>query len=201
MSEIITCIINYTSKFCLFHTHFWDLWWFLCVSMTWNTFEIIWSKTTPCPSNPVGTAWLAGENAKFSGVRSSSKFSTGEIRKPTGDTTKPTREDMKIQRGELMNIMLWLKNIYTWFTLKHINGWVTFKCQKILRKIALAMISSLKVYNRIQYTNHHMNNAVTHQIYPRKSQYISLEQIFDMIYETKVSLSPGLVYPLSYVML
>ena len=135
----------------------------------------------------------------FSGVRPSSKLSTEEIRKPTGDTTKPTGEDKKIQRGELMNILHWLDNTYTWFTLKHINGWVTFKCQKILRKIALAMISSLKVYNRIQYTNHHMNNAVTHQIYPRKSQYISLEQIFDMIYETKVSLSPGLVYPLSYV--
>ena len=46
-----------------------------------------------------------------------------------------------------------------------------------------------------------MNNAVTNQIYPKKSQYISLDRIFDMMYETKVSLSPGLVYPLSYVML
>ena len=27
------------------------------------------------------------------------------------------------------------------------------------------------------------------------------DRIFDMMYETKVSLSPGLVYPLSYVML
>ena len=42
-----------------------------------------------------------------------------------------------------------------------------------------------------------MNNVVTNQIYPKNSQYISLDQIFYMIYETKVSLSPGLVYPLS----
>ena len=42
----------------------------------------------------------------FSGVRSSSNFSAGEIRKPTGDTTQPTGEDMKIQRVELMNILL-----------------------------------------------------------------------------------------------
>ena len=44
-----------------------------------------------------------------------------------------------------------------------------------------------------------MNNAVTNQIYPKKSQNISLDQIFDKMYETKVSLSPGLVYPLSYI--
>ena len=42
-----------------------------------------------------------------------------------------------------------------------------------------------------------MNNVVTNQIYPKNSQYISLDQIFYMIYETKVSLSPGLVYSLS----
>ena len=45
-----------------------------------------------------------------------------------------------------------------------------------------------------------MNNAVTNQIYAKKSQYISLDRIFDMMYETKVSLSPGLVHPLSYIM-
>ena len=44
-----------------------------------------------------------------------------------------------------------------------------------------------------------MNNAITTQIYQKKSQYISLDQIFDMMYETKVLLSPELVYPLSYV--
>ena len=73
----------------------------------------------------------------FSGVRSSSKFSTGE-------TTKPTGDDMKIQRDELINTLLWLKNIHTWFTQKHINGWLAFNCQNILRKIALAMKTSLK---------------------------------------------------------
>ena len=44
-----------------------------------------------------------------------------------------------------------------------------------------------------------MNNTVTNQIYPKKSQYISLDRILDMMYETKFSLSPGLVYSLSYV--
>ena len=44
-----------------------------------------------------------------------------------------------------------------------------------------------------------MNNAVPNQIYPKKSQYISLDWILDIMYKTKVSLSPGLVYPLSYV--
>ena len=39
-----------------------------------------------------------------------------------------------------------------------------------------------------------MHNAVTNQIYPKKSQCISLDRIFDMMYETsQVSLSPGLV--------
>ena len=75
-----------------------------------------------------------GENAKclklFSGVRPSSKFSPREIRKPAGDTTKPTGEDMKIQWGELMKILLWVKNIHTWFFQKRINGWVTFHVRK-----------------------------------------------------------------------
>ena len=44
-----------------------------------------------------------------------------------------------------------------------------------------------------------MNNAVINQIYPKKSQYISLDQILDMMCETKVSLSPGLVNRLSHV--
>ena len=81
----------------------------------------------------------------FSMVRPSSKFSIGEIRKSTEETMKPTGEDMKTQRGELVNILLWLKNIYTWSTRKHLNDWVTFMCQKILRKITLAMKTSLKV--------------------------------------------------------
>ena len=44
-----------------------------------------------------------------------------------------------------------------------------------------------------------MNIAITNQIYLKKLQYIFLDQIFDMMYETKVSLSPVIVYPLSYV--
>ena len=35
------------------------------------------------------------------------------------------------------------------------------------------MKTTLKVQNRIQYTNHQMNNAVTNQIYPKKSQHLS----------------------------
>ena len=110
------------------------------------------SSFTPCRITPVGTAWLKRKMPNvqnFSGVRPSSNFSPREIRKPTGDTTKPTGEDMKIQRVELMKILLWVKKIHTWFSLKHINGWVTFKCQKILqilsKKIALSVKSSLKV--------------------------------------------------------
>ena len=44
-----------------------------------------------------------------------------------------------------------------------------------------------------------MDNAVTNQIYQKKSQYMSLDLIFDMMYKTKAPLSPGLVYALSYV--
>ena len=81
----------------------------------------------------------------FFGVRPSSKFSIPEIRKSTEGTTKPTREDMKTQWGELVNILLWLKNIYIWSTRKLLNDWVTFRCQIILRKIILAMKKSFKV--------------------------------------------------------
>ena len=108
------------------------------------------SSFTPCCITPEGTAWLKG---KMPNVQNFPEwdlvvnFPPG--RKPTGDTTKPAGEDMKIQRGELMKILLWVKSIHTWFSLKHINGWVTFKCQKILqilsKKIALSVKSSLKV--------------------------------------------------------
>ena len=36
----------------------------------------------------------------------------------------------------------------------------SLNAKKVLRKIALAMKTSLKVWNRTQYTNHQMNNAV-----------------------------------------
>ena len=136
---------------------------------------------------------------KFYGVRPSSTFCTGEIRKPIGETTKSTGDDIKIQRGELTKIWHWLKNIYTWFTQTQRNGWVTFKCQKILRKIALAIKLSLMVEKGTQYMNHLKNNAVKNQIYSKKSQYIYLDWLFDIMYETNVSLSPRLIYSLSYV--
>ena len=34
-----------------------------------------------------------------------------------------------------------------------------------------------------------MSNAVENQIYPKKPQYLSLDWLFDMLYETKVSVS------------
>ena len=136
---------------------------------------------------------------KFYGVRPSSTFSTGEIRKPIGETTKSTVDDIKIQRGELTKIWHWLKNVYTWFTHKQRNGWLTFKCQKILRKIALAIKLSLMVEKGTQYMNHLKNNAVKNQIYSKKSQYIYLDWLFDIMYETNVSLSPRLIYLLWYV--
>ena len=83
---------------------------------------------------------------KFYGVRPRGKVSTGEIRKPIWETTKSTGDDIKIQRGELTKIVHWVKDIYTWFTQKQKNGWVTFKCEKIFKKIALAIKSSLKVH-------------------------------------------------------
>lgn len=41
-------------------------------------------------------------------------------------------DDMKIHQGELTNVLLSLKNIYTWLHPTHRNGWIRFKCQKNL---------------------------------------------------------------------
>ena len=119
-----------------------------------------------------------------------SKLYTRKIRKPTGETTRPTRGDMKKQPGELTNKLHWLKNIHTWSTQKHRNGWVTSKRQKILRKIGLAIIILKGLESK--YTNHQINNAVKNQIYPNKSQYI-------IWFDLQVSLLPRHIYPLSYV--
>ena len=72
---------------------------------------------------------------KCSRVRPKRKFSTGEIRKSTSEITKPTGDDVKIQRGELTNILRWLKNIYTWFIQKHNNRWEAFKSKKSYEKL------------------------------------------------------------------
>ena len=66
---------------------------------------------------------------------------------------------------------------YTWFTPKHRNGWITFKCLKILRRIACDLKLLLKVENQIQYTNHQMSNQVTNHIYQKTSQ----ERLFHMM--------------------
>ena len=49
------------------------------------------------------------------------------------------------------------------------------------------------IENRAQYTKDKMNNAVKNQNYPKKLQYISLYQLFEMIV-------PRLMLPLSYDM-
>ena len=76
--------------------------------------------TTQYPARDCSTHRQKCQNFhKFSGVRPRSKFSNLEITKPTGDNTK-------IQRDGLMNTLRWLKNIYTWLTLKNRYDWVTF---------------------------------------------------------------------------
>ena len=69
----------------------------------------------------------------------------------------------------------------------------TLKKNYISYQIILKGLESNPIYH------HEMDNAVTNQIYQKKSQYMSLDLIFDMMYKTKAPLSPGLVYPLSYV--
>ena len=64
------------------------------------------------------------------------------------------------------------------------NGWVTFKCQETLSNIALAMKASFTVDNRTQYTKLQVDNTVKNQIYPKKSKYISLNSLFDMIIQS-----------------
>ena len=120
-------------------------WYITLQYIEWTTHQIFWRPTSLPRWGLLDSPEKMRSFQNFSGVRPSSKFSTGEIREPTGETTKPIEDDMKIQRGDLTNILLWLKNIYTWFTQKHINGWVTFKCHKILRKISLRMKTNLKV--------------------------------------------------------
>ena len=56
---------------------------------------------------------------------------------------------MEIQRGNLKNAGL---------TQKHGRGSVTFKYQKALRNISLAIKESLRITNGSQYTNYKMNN-------------------------------------------
>ena len=54
--------------------------------------------------------------------------------------------------SDLIDCLHWL--VYNWLTQKRRNGWVTSKCQKTLRIIALAITSWLRVENRTQCANH-----------------------------------------------
>ena len=90
-------------------------------------------------------------------------FPSGRQLNPSGMIWKSREVNRQIYCVDL--------KIYTWFTQKYRDRWVTFKRQK----------SFLKVENRTQYTNHQMNKAVKNQIYPKKSQCIPLEWLYDMM--------------------
>ena len=78
---------------------------------------------------------------------------------------------MKSEPGRATNILSWL-------------DWVTFKFQRTLQNIALAIKASVRVNNRAQYANHQMNNTVKNQTYPKKFECIFLDRLFDTILET-----------------
>ena len=87
-------------------TWFWLLWNGLtCPKHFFSTGKCSKQKRHPVSAPRWGLPGSLGKMSnfeKFSWVRTRKNFSTGEIRKPTGD-------DIKIQRGELKNILQWLK--------------------------------------------------------------------------------------------
>ena len=98
--------------------------------------------------------------------------------------------------SKLTNILHWIKSIYTKMSKRHWIGWETFKCQKLLLNISLAIKESLRIENGTQYTNHQMNSAIKNQIYPEKSQQIYLY----WLYNTTVSLSTRLILPIRRIL-
>ena len=80
----------------------------------------------------------------------------------TRKTKKLTRDNIKIQRGELINILLWLKTIYT-------DGPKITRMDKLPSKLNF-MKYCIKVENITQFTDHQMNSTVLNQIYPKKSE-------------------------------
>ena len=67
--------------------------------------------------------------------------------------------------SKLKNVLHWIKNIYT---KRHRIGWETFKCQKLLLNISLAIKESLRIENGTQYTNHQMNSTIIKSNLPRE---------------------------------
>ena len=109
---------------------------------------------TLCLSTPMETAWLSGENVKISAMRPGSSFSIAEA------SRKRIRDDMKIQQTDLTNARL-IK--------KYKSGRVTFKCQKVLWNISLAIKEYFRIERGTQNTNFWMNNSIKKQIYPKIS--------------------------------
>ena len=129
----------------------------------------------------MGIAWLTGENKKFSKIL---RGQTCEQFFHRGDTMKIDRRWYKIQRSELTNTRL---------TQKRRSSWVTFKCQKCLWNISLAIKESLSIENGTQYTNCQINNSIKIQIYSKVSHNTSL-----WTDRTIVSMSLRLMFLLTY---
>ena len=91
---------------------------------------------------------------KISAMRPGSSFSIVEA------SRKQIRDDMKIQQTDLTNARL-IK--------KYKSGRVTFKCQKVLWNISLAIKESFRIERGTQNTNFWMNNSIKKQIYPKIS--------------------------------
>ena len=82
--------------------------------------------------------------------------------------------------GKLNNMLHWLQSICTRFTQKHRHGWVNLSVKKALWNIALTIKASLTVENINQHIDHQMKHGVKSQIFPKKSQYSTLDCFFDI---------------------
>ena len=91
---------------------------------------------------------------KISAMRPGRSFSIAEA------SRKRIRDDMKIQQTDLTNARL-IK--------KYKSGRVTFKCQKVLWNVSLAIKESFRIERGTQNTNFRMNNSIKKQIYPKIS--------------------------------
>ena len=95
-----------------------------------------------------------------------SRFSIREAKKPCWD-------NMKIHWGD--------KNIFIILTQKHTGGWAAFKCQNTLQNMTVVTKASLRIGKRTQYTHSLINKAIWNQVYLKKSKYIYLDWLYNMI--------------------
>ena len=123
--------------------------------------EVVIVKNTPCLSTLVGTAWLIRENVKFSEIF----WNLVVVSQPW------------CHQRNLFG-MIWKFTEVNWempgWYEKHRSGWVTFKCQKALWNISLAIKQFLRTENGAQYTNYKMNNLTKNWTYPKISYNTSL---------------------------